>query len=88
MNSRIGTWPLMRRLATEFVRPHFGKLMLAFLAMGVVAGATAANAWMMQPLMDKVFVERNETLLLVIPARGHRAGPGQGLCRLCAIGAG
>jgi ATP-binding cassette, subfamily B, bacterial MsbA len=63
-----GTWPLMRRLTTEFVRPHFGKLLLAFLTMGVVAGSTAANAWMMQPLMDKVFVERNETLLLVIPA--------------------
>ena len=36
--------------------------------MGVVAGATAANAWMMQPLMDKVFVERDETLLMLIPA--------------------
>jgi subfamily B ATP-binding cassette protein MsbA len=62
------TWPLMRRLTVEFLRPHLGRLMLAFGAMGIVAGATAANAWMMQPLMDKVFVERNETLLLLIPA--------------------
>jgi ATP-binding cassette, subfamily B, bacterial MsbA len=61
------TWPLMRRLAMEFVRPHFGKLILAFIAMGLVAGATAANAWMMQPLMDEVFVEHNETLLMLIP---------------------
>ncbi|HEY3916983.1 MAG TPA: ABC transporter transmembrane domain-containing protein [Stellaceae bacterium] len=61
------TWPLMRRLVVEFLRPHLFKLILAFAAMGVVAGATAANAWMMQPLMDKVFVEHDETLLLLIP---------------------
>ena len=61
------TWPLMRRLVLEFLRPHLGKLILAFAAMGIVAGATAANAWMMQPLMDKVFVEHDETLLLLIP---------------------
>jgi subfamily B ATP-binding cassette protein MsbA len=57
----------MRRLVVEFLRPHLFKLILAFAAMGVVAGATAANAWMMQPLMDKVFVEHDETLLLLIP---------------------
>ena len=61
------TWPLVRRLVTEFLRPHLGKLILAFAAMGIVAGATAANAWMMQPLMDKVFVEHDERLLLLIP---------------------
>jgi subfamily B ATP-binding cassette protein MsbA len=62
------TAPLMRRLVGEFLKPHFGKMALAFAAMGLVAAATAANAWLMQPLLDKVFVERNETLLLVIPA--------------------
>jgi ATP-binding cassette, subfamily B, bacterial MsbA len=62
------TAPLIRRLVGEFLRPHLGKMGLAFGAMGVVAAATAANAWMMQPLLDKVFVEHDEMLLLVIPA--------------------
>ena len=35
--------------------------------MGLVAGATAANAWLMQPMIDRVFVEHDERLLLVIP---------------------
>ncbi len=61
------TASLLRRLLREFLRPHLGRMALAFVAMGMVAGATAANAWLMQPLLDKVFVERNETLLLVIP---------------------
>ena len=61
------TAPLIRRLIGEFLRPHLGKMMLAFAAMGVVAAATAGNAWLMQPLLDKVFVEHDETLLLTIP---------------------
>lgn len=61
------TAPLLRRLVGEFVRPHFGKLALAFAAMGLVAASTAANAWLMQPLLDKVFVAHDEDLLLVIP---------------------
>ncbi len=61
------TGPLLRRLVGEFLRPHMGKMALAFLAMGLVAASTAANAWLMQPLMDKVFVERDQNLLLMIP---------------------
>jgi subfamily B ATP-binding cassette protein MsbA len=62
------TAPLMRRLMGEFLRPHLPKMLLALVAMAMVAGATAANAWLMQPLMDRVFVERDEALLLAIPA--------------------
>jgi ATP-binding cassette, subfamily B, bacterial MsbA len=62
------TAPLMRRLMGEFLRPHLPKMLLALVAMALVAGATAANAWLMQPLMDRVFVERDEALLLAIPA--------------------
>ena len=62
------TWPLTRRLVAEFLRPHLGRMGLAFLAMGLVAAATAANAWLMQPMLDRVFVARDERLLLIIPA--------------------
>ncbi|HXP31658.1 MAG TPA: ABC transporter transmembrane domain-containing protein [Stellaceae bacterium] len=62
------TWPLTRRLVGEFLRPHLGRMGLAFLAMGLVAAATAANAWLMQPMLDRVFVARDERLLLIIPA--------------------
>jgi subfamily B ATP-binding cassette protein MsbA len=58
----------VRRLVVEFLRPHFGRMALALLAMGAVAAATAANAWLMQPMLDRVFVERDEHLLLIIPA--------------------
>jgi ATP-binding cassette, subfamily B, bacterial MsbA len=64
---RHRTVPLVRRLAGEFLRPHLPRMALAFLAMALMAGATAANAWLMEPMLDRVFVMRDERLLLIIP---------------------
>jgi ATP-binding cassette, subfamily B, bacterial MsbA len=61
------TLPLVLRLVRDFVRPYIGRMALAFLCMGLMAGATAANAWLMQPMLDRVFVAHDERLLLVIP---------------------
>jgi len=59
--------PLLRRLVREFLRPHIGRLIAALACMGVVAAATATNAWLMQPMLDRVFVGHDETLLYIIP---------------------
>jgi len=61
------TWPLVRRLVGDFLRPHLPRMAVAFLAMAVMAGATAFNAWLTEPMLDRVFVARDETLLFVIP---------------------
>ena len=65
---RSATLPLLRRLIRQFVRPYVGRLALALVCMGLMAGATATNAWMMQPMLDRVFVAHDAKLLLVIPA--------------------
>ena len=65
---RSATLPLLRRMIRQFVRPYVGRLVLALLCMGLMAGATATNAWLMQPMLDRVFVAHDATLLLVIPA--------------------
>jgi subfamily B ATP-binding cassette protein MsbA len=62
------TWPLLRRLVGQFLKPHLARMGMAFAAMGLIAAATAANAWLMQPMLDRVFLERDASLLLVIPA--------------------
>jgi subfamily B ATP-binding cassette protein MsbA len=61
------TLPLVRRLLRDFLRPYAGRMALAFVCMGLMATATAANAWLMQPMLDRVFVAHDERLLLVIP---------------------
>jgi ATP-binding cassette, subfamily B, bacterial MsbA len=62
------TLPLLRRLAREFLRPQAMPIALALVAMALVAAATAANAWLMEPLLDKIFVGREVGLLWVVAA--------------------
>ena len=61
------TLPLVRRLVQSFLRPYAGRMVLAFACMGVMAGATAANACLMEPMLDRVFVAHDSMLLVVIP---------------------
>ena len=58
---------LVKRLVREHVRPYFGKLLLAAICMAIVAAATATNAWLMQPVLDEVFLNKNAELLLLVP---------------------
>ncbi len=57
---------LIRSYWPEY-RHYRGKLLLAFIAMVLVAGASAGIAWMMKPLLDEIFLDKNETMLYVVP---------------------
>jgi ATP-binding cassette, subfamily B, bacterial MsbA len=57
---------LVARLAREFMRPHAKRIALAFILMGVAAASTALRAWLMQPVLDRIFVARDGSLLLLI----------------------
>jgi ATP-binding cassette, subfamily B, bacterial MsbA len=57
---------LVWRLARDFMRPYALPILLAFILMGVAAGSTALRAWLMQPVLDRIFVARDGSLLLVI----------------------
>jgi subfamily B ATP-binding cassette protein MsbA len=54
------------RLVRDFMRPHAASMALAFVLMGAAAGSTALRAWLMQPVLDDIFVGRQASLLLVI----------------------
>ena len=61
------TRALVVRLVRNHVRPHLGRLLFAAFCMALVAGATAANAWLMQPVLDDVFLKQDRTLLYLVP---------------------
>jgi subfamily B ATP-binding cassette protein MsbA len=48
------------------MRPHVRRIVLAFLLMGLAAGSTAGRAWLMEPVLDRIFVAREGSLLLLI----------------------
>jgi subfamily B ATP-binding cassette protein MsbA len=60
------THTLVARLFREHLRHHMGRLSVAMLCMAVAAAATAANAWLMEPVLDEVFVNRNEAMLFAV----------------------
>ena len=47
--------------------PYRTKLLVAMLAMICVSGFTGAQAYSVKPVLDKIFMERNEFLLKLIP---------------------
>lgn len=61
------TWVLSRRLIKEHIKGHKNRIIVAIICMIIVAATTAANAWMMQPVLDKIFLDKNESMLLIIP---------------------
>ncbi len=54
---------LYKRLLREAVVPYAGRILLAGVCMVAVAASTAALAWLMDPVVNRVFVERRADLL-------------------------
>ena len=60
------TYTLVKRLLKESVRPYLKWIGFALVGMVFVAGATAASAWLMKPVINDVFVAKNKEFLLPI----------------------
>jgi subfamily B ATP-binding cassette protein MsbA len=52
------TWVLFRRLFKEGVRPYVGQVVTAVICMSVGAAATAGYALLMDPVVNRIFVEK------------------------------
>ena len=57
---------IIRRLY-HVLAPYRGKLIIAMIGMVVVAGFNAAQAYMVKPLLDEIFVNKDRTLLNILP---------------------
>ena len=53
----------MLRLWRESIRPYFGWILLAVLFMAFMAAATAFSAWLMEPVVNEVFIGENSAML-------------------------
>jgi subfamily B ATP-binding cassette protein MsbA len=53
----------MLRLWRESIRPYFGWLLLAVFFMAFMAAATAFSAWLMEPVVNEVFIAENRSML-------------------------
>jgi len=55
------------RLFNQYVKKHLYKLALALILSFCVAGGTAAIAWLLDPAVKRIFIEQDDTMLLLIP---------------------
>jgi subfamily B ATP-binding cassette protein MsbA len=51
----------------QCLRLYWGRLVAAAICSGLVAAFTGAYAWLVRPAIDEVFINRNETWLLLLP---------------------
>ncbi|QEX15466.1 ABC transporter permease [Hypericibacter terrae] len=58
----------MRRLLAEHVRPELPRLVAALICMAIVSAMTAALAWQMQAILDRVFGARDMAALQMVAA--------------------
>jgi subfamily B ATP-binding cassette protein MsbA len=51
----------------RFVKPYWGKLVLAGIFMSLSASTNGATAFLVKPVLDKIFFEKNGSMLVAIP---------------------
>ena len=58
---------LIKRIFRTQVKRYLSQVLIIFLFIIVSASATAAVAWLLDPAIKKIFIEKNKTLLIIIP---------------------
>lgn len=51
----------------RYLKPYRLRLIAAFICSALVAAFSGAYAWLVKPVLDEIFINRNEALLLVLP---------------------
>ncbi len=58
---------IIKRLYKDYTKKHLNKIVLAVIFSIFVAGSTSATAWLLDPAIEKIFINKDQSLILVIP---------------------
>ena len=58
---------MLKRLYKDYTKKYLNKIFLAVFFSILVAISTSATAWLLDPAIDKIFLNKDKSLLLVIP---------------------
>jgi subfamily B ATP-binding cassette protein MsbA len=58
---------ILKRLYKEYVKYHIKTILFCLILSIFVAGSTSATAWLLDPAVKKIFVEKDQTLAWLIP---------------------
>ena len=64
MSNKVKTF---LRLYHDYTKKYLGKIILAFLFSSLVAGSTSAIAYLLDPAIKKIFIDKDQSLMYLIP---------------------
>ena len=58
---------ILKRLYNDYTKKHLIKIIFAVLFSILVAASTSATAWLLDPAIEKIFINKDQSLILAIP---------------------
>ena len=58
---------ILKRLYRDYTKKFLKKIFLAVFFSILVAGSTSATAWLLDPAIEKIFLNKDQTLIILIP---------------------
>lgn len=62
----MGTVETIKRIL-RLIKPYWGRIVLAALMSLIISGINGGLAWLVKPVLDGIFLEKNKTLLAILP---------------------
>ena len=59
---------ILKKLYNKYTKQFLPKILFSIFFSLLVAGSTSAIAWLLDPAIKKIFIEKDQTLILLIPA--------------------
>ena len=63
----INKTQIFKRLYTDYTKKYLNKIILSAFFSILVAGSTSSIAWLLDPAIKKLFIERDQSLIILIP---------------------
>ena len=58
---------VLKRLFFDYTKKHLNKILISLFFAILVAGSTSAIAYLLDPAIEKIFIEKDQVLILIIP---------------------
>ena len=72
-----------KRLYKDYTGKFISKILLAAIFSIVVAISTSATAWLLDPAIEKIFINKDQTLIIIIPIAIIIAFSTKGISSFC-----
>ena len=63
----MGNIEILKRLYREYTKKYLSKILLALLFSLILAGSTSSIAYLLDPAIEKIFINKDKSLILIIP---------------------